>query len=262
MKLRAPLLLLAGLVFPGMAPAGPAEDALAQVSDLRRALAAQEDRIGRLETQLQNQGLLNLLNQVEALKIEVARLRGGQEEQAYKLDNADKRTRDLFADLDGRVKELASRPAAPSADAVRLQVSQSLVAAVPPPAPVDSEAEARAYEAAQSLVKGGKYKEAVAAMQGFLKQYPTGALAANALYWTGFSHVGLSDFKSAAVSYQRLLKDYPVSPKAPDALLSLARAQVQMNDADAARSTLDQLIAKHPQSKAAESGKKLLATLK
>jgi TolA-binding protein len=45
-------------------------------------------------------------------------------------------------------------------------------------------------------------------------------------------------------------------------MLSLARAQVQMNESDLARATLEQLIAKHPQSKAAENGKKLLATLK
>jgi tol-pal system protein YbgF len=266
MKLRRLLWVLAGLALVGrvgcgQAVAGPAEDALVQAVDLRKTLAAQEERIARLEAQLQNQGLLNLLNQVEALKAEVARLRGGQEEQTHKLDVADKRARDLFADLDGRVKELASRPVAPAADAVRLQVAPALVAS-PPPAPVDSEAEARAYEAAQSLVKAGKYKEAVTAFQAFLKQYPVGPLAANAWYWTGFSYVGLSDFKGALASYQRLLKDFPASPKAPDAMLSMARAQVQMNEPEHARATLDQLIGKHPQSKAAESGKKLLSTLK
>ncbi len=262
MNVRPPALLLAaGLAVAGSVQAGPAEDALAQAAELRRSLVAQEERVSRLEAQLQNQGLLNLLNQVEALKAEIARLRGGQEEQAYRLEAADKRTRDLFADLDVRVKEIASRPPAPSPDAVRLQASQSLVTPAAP-APIDSEAEARAYEAGHSLVKAGKYKEAVAAFQAFLKQYPSGALAANALYWIGFSHVGLSDFKGALQSYQRLLKEYPSSPKAPDALLSLARAQVQMNEVEPARSNLEQLVAKYPQSKAAESGKKLLATLK
>jgi tol-pal system protein YbgF len=265
-RLSLPLLLvglvIAGQFASGRALAGPAEDALAQAADLRKALVAQEDRIARLESQLKNQGLLNLLNQVESLKAEVARLRGGQEEQAYKLELADKRTRDLFADLDGRVKELASRPLAPPPDAVRLQVAPALVSATPPAAPIDSESEARAYETAQSLVKVAKYKEAVAAFQAFLKQYPNGQLAANAWYWTGFAHAGMSDLKAALASFQRLLKDFPTSPKAPDAMLSMARAQIQMNEPDLARATLEQLIDKHPQSKAAESGKKLLTTLK
>jgi tol-pal system protein YbgF len=262
MKPRTGLLFAVCLGMPGLALAGPAEDALAQMAEMRKTAAAQDERIARLESRLQNQGLLNLLNQVEALKTELARLRGTQEELSYKQENADKRAKELFSDLDARVKELASRPVTVPTDAVRLQVSQSLVAPSPPPAPADSEAEARAYEAAQSLVKAGKYKEAVAAFGAFLKQYPGGSLAANALFWTGLSHMNLSDFKSASLSYQRLLKEFPASPKVPDAMLSLARAQVLMNDQDAARGTLDQLIAKHPQSKAAENGKKLLSTLK
>lgn len=255
-------LLLAGIAVSGSAIAGPGEDALSQVVELRKAMVAQEERILRLEAQLQNQGLLNLLNQVETLKSEVARLRGGQDEQAYRLESSDKRSRDLFADLDDRIKELANRQEAPPVDAVRLQVAQSLTAAAPPQAPVESESEAQVYETAHAMVKSARYKEAVTAMQTFLKQYPNSALAPNALYWTGFSYVGQSDFKNAASNYQRLLKDYPLSPKAPDAMLSLARTQVQMNDPDAARATLDQLNAKYPQSKAAENGKKLLSILK
>lgn len=252
-------MLLALLATPALA--GPAEDALAHSAELQKAVKAQEERIGRLESQLQNQGLLNLLNQVETLKADVARLRGTLEEQANLIATADKRTKDLFADLDDRVKVLAERPAAPAPEAIRLQVSQALVAA-PTASASDAESETQAYEAAHALVKSGRYKDAVAAMQAFLKQYPAGALAPNAIYWTGFSYVGMSDFKNAAVSYQRLLKDFPSSPKTPDAMLSLARARVQMNEPDAARASLEQLLEKFPYSRAAESGKKLLATLK
>lgn len=250
--------------------AGPAEDALAQATELRRMLISQDERLARLEKQLHSQGLLNLLNQVETLKAEVARLRGSQEELTYRLDNADRRARELFADFDGRIKELASRPAAAPADAIRLQVSQSLAPtpaptpAMPTPlaAPQDGEAEARAYTSAHALVRSGKYKDAVAAFQAFLKQYPEASLAANALYWTGVSYAALSDFASALTSYQRLLKDFPSDPKVPDTMLSLARAQVQLNQPEQARATLEQLIGAHPQSRAAEGGKRLLATLK
>lgn len=256
-SLLSPILLA---LLSATAWAGPQEDAQANAAELDKALKVQEGRIARLESQLQNQGLLNLLNQVETLKAEVARLRGTMEEQANQLAVNEKRTKDLFADLDDRVRTLAERPAAPAPEAIRLQVAQALVAA--PVSPPEGGSETQAYEAAHALVKSGRYKEAVAAMQAFLKQYPNGSLAPNAIYWTGFSHVGMSDFKSAAVSYQRLLKEFPNSPKAPDAMLSLARAWVQMSDAEAARASLESLIEKFPYSKAAENGKKLLATLK
>ena len=247
------------------AHAGPAEDALARTAELQKTLQAQQERMTRFESQLQSQGMIGLLNQVEALKAEVARLRGFQEEQAYQMDVAEKRVKDLFMDLDtrlGQVKELASRPMPTQEDAVRLQPAQTLasVPAAAPPA-ADADAESRAYGAAHGLVKGGKYKEAVQAMRAFLEQYPSGSLAPNAVYWMGFSQVNLGDFPGAAISYQKLIDDFPTSPKAPDAMLSLARARIQSNELAQARTTLEQLIAKYPTSKAAATGKKLLATL-
>lgn len=248
-------------------PSWAAENVPAQNVDLRKILEGQQEQLSRLEAQLQNQGVINLLNQVEALKTEVARLRGFQEEQAYQMDVAEKRVKDLFIDLDGRlsetreqVKELANRSAAP-ADAVHLQPAQSLTVLPTPVAPADGDAESRAYGAAHVLVKNGKYKEAVQAMQAFLDQYPGGSLAPNAVYWMGFSQVNLGDFPSAAASYQRLIDQYPSSPKAADAMLSLARAHIQANEVPLARTTLEQLIAKYPSSRAAAAGKKLLATL-
>jgi tol-pal system protein YbgF len=261
----AALLLL--LSVSGAGFAAPVADVAGNQAELNRIIQSQNDRIARLESQLQSQGLLSLLNQVEALKADVALLRGAQEEQAHRLDVADKRSKELFGDMDERIKEIASRPSAAPADAVRLQSSQSLLVPVTPlvssTSAFDAESETKAYEVAHALIKAGKYKEAIDAFNSFLTQFPSGGLAANALYWIGFSYAtGHSDFKSAAESYKRLLRDFPASPKAPDALLSLARAQIQLEDKEVARATLNQLLAKFPTSKAAENGKKLLATLK
>ena len=247
------------------AHAGTVEDALARTVELQKNMQAQQERMARLESQLQNQGVIGLLNQIEALKAEVARLRGFQEEQAYQMEVAEKRVKDLFMDLDTRlnqVKELASRQAPMQADSIRLQPAQTLanVPVAAPPA-ADPDAESRTYGAAHALVKSGKYKEAVQAMQAFLEQYPSGSLAPNAVYWMGFSQVNLGDFPAAAAAYQKLIDDYPSSSKAPDAMLSLARARIQSNELAQARTTLEQLIAKYPISKAAATGKKLLATL-
>jgi len=263
--IRYPLLLLSLLGQHVWA----ADDVTPKLGELQKSMQAQESRLGRLESQLQNQGLLNLLNQVEALKAEVARLRGSQEELAYQQGTADKRVKDLFADMDDRVKELESRPvAAAPAPAVRLQPAQALstpvaATASAPAAPQgDMENETRAYEAAHQLVKSGRYKDAVLAFQSFAKTYPNSSLVPNAHYWTGFSYVGMSDFESAAASYQFLITEFPNSPKTPDAMLSLARAQVQMKTNDEAIATLDKLIERFPYSRAADNGKKLLSTLK
>lgn len=262
MKPRLLAFLIFSVLASGAIHAGPLEDLATRVADLSQVVQSQNERITRLESQLKSQGLLGMLNQLEALKADVALLRGAQEEQAHRQEIADKRTRDLYVDLDERIKELASRPV-PTFDSIRLQPSKSLVAApLTPVDGVDAESEARVYEAAHGLIKAGRYTDAIVAFQSFVERYPSGKLAANGLYWIGIAQVtGQSDFNAAASSYRRLLKEYPTSPKVPDAMLSLARAQIQLEDKSAARETLDQLLAKHPFSKAAENGKKLLAIL-
>lgn len=242
------------------AQAGAAEDALALASDLQKARREQDERIAQLEAKLKNQGLLNLLNQIEAMKSEIARLRGANEELAQQLSVSDKRVKDLFADLDSRLKEMSNRPA-PMTEAIRLHPSPALIA---PPVPVtlENEAETRAYEDVLAHIKAGKYQEAISGFEGFIKQHPGATLAPNAQYWTGFAQFALSDFKSAAASYQQLLKDHPTSSKAPDAMFSLARAMVQLDDLAGARGMLEQLISQHPTSKSAENAQKLLSTLK
>lgn len=266
MNRMARIAWVAALIAVPSAHAGPLEDALAQTAELRASVKTQQERIARLEAQTQNKGVIGLLNEVEALKAEMARLRGFQEEQAYQMDVAEKRVKDLFIDLDTRVNQLrdmTNRATPAQGEAIRLQPAQSL-ANVPTPTapvvPVDPEEESRAYGAAHALVKGGKYQEAAQAMQEFLVKYPKGTLAPNAVYWRGFSQVNLGDFPGAATSYQKLIDDYPTSSKAPDAMLSLARARIQSNELALARVVLDQLIAKYPISKAAATGKKLLAT--
>ena len=263
MKPAALACLSVALIATQTGIAGPLEDAVTRVNELNHLVQSQNERLTQLEAKLQNQGLLGLLNQIETLKSEVSRLRGAQEEQTYRQEAADKRTKDLFFDLDERIKEIANRPvsAPPPVDSIRLQTSQSLVVS-PLMQKADSESETTAYEIAHGLIKSGKYREAVVAFQKFVSQYPSGPLAANALYWIGISQVtGLSNFKAAAESYTRLLEEYPNSPKVPDALLSLARAQIQMEEKELALVTLNRLLTNHATSKAAENGKKLLATM-
>jgi len=267
-----PLLLLLALSADAWAQPAPAPVAsgTAELASLQRELAQLRERLARIEAQQQSQGLINLFNQVEGLRADVATLRGSQQEMAHVQQNADQRQKELFADfderlreIDQRVKDLANRPATAPADNIRLQPSASLmVTQVPAPAAVDPEAEGRRYDAALALFRAGDYRGAVAAFQEFLRLNPSGALASNGHYWLGLSHFALGQFRDAAASQLRLLKDFPLSTKAPDAMVNLARAQIQMGDNDTARATLEQVIARYPVSRAADVARQVQATIK
>lgn len=265
--MKPPLLVTLGLLLAVSAAARAAEpprpanfDELAlRLAQTRQDMRALEDRLGRLEGLLNSQGLLGLLNQVNELKADLARLRGAQEEQGHVLQNLDGRQKQIYSELDMRLTDLANRaPAVAAPEGVHLQPAQTLAMV----AAADPEAETRGYEAALNHFKAGDYKAAQSAFQNFLGRHPNADLASNAQYWLGLSYAAMGDYQNAAHSYQLLLKAYPSSNKVPDTLVSLARAQLQLGEADAARGLLEEVVTRYPTIKAAENARKLLATLK
>jgi tol-pal system protein YbgF len=208
-----------------------------------------EDRIAALEAQMKSQGLMDLFTQVEAIRADIARLRGQIEVLNYEQEQAQKRQRDLYVDLDSRVRKLESAPA-PAA------VAPPAAAVAPPPAPTtgsasDAGAEPRGYDAALEQFKAGNYAAAINGFSSFIKANPKSPLAASAQYWIGNAQFAQRDFRGAIATQRQLIATYPDSQKVPDAMLNIATSQAELGEAVPSRRTLDELIAKHPQSEAA-----------
>jgi tol-pal system protein YbgF len=217
---------------------------------------ATEARLAKAEAAAQEgvdrNAMLDLANQIEGLRGEIARMRGQLEVIANQADTAEARQKQLYLDIDTRLRKLE-----------QAREQQAALPEKPPAAkPGDTEpspAEAKAYQAALDQFKLGNYSLAVAAMQGFLVTYPSSPLASNAQYWIGMAYSGQRDYKNAIAAQRKLLAAWPDSPKAPDAMLSIASAQETMGDRAAARKTLEELIAKYPGSSSATSAKQRLA---
>lgn len=230
---------------------------------LQQDIKSLEDRVGKLDAQLRSQGLLDLVQQVETLKAELAKVRGQTEVNSHAVETTEKRQRDLYVDLDNRMRKLERVGEMPAAT---VAPTTPAAGATPPAATTaatnDSAAENRAYDSAFNLFKIGNYQAAIAGFQNFLSSFPASPLAPNAQYWIGNSYSALRDFKSAIANQQKLLSLYPASPKVPDAMLNMASSQADLGDKTNARKTLEEIIAKHPASPAAEIAKKRLANLK
>jgi tol-pal system protein YbgF len=250
--------------------------------ELKQRQAA-EGRIAAMETQLKSQGLVDLLNQIERLNGEIGRLKGQLEVMTHDIEVTQKRQRDLYTDLDGRLRKLenvpaasVAAPAAPAATPATAttpaspQVASSpapVVANHPAPAtaapatPVDSAVELKSYESAYNQFKSGEYKEAADTFEKFLDTYPASKYAASAQYWIGYAHFSRKNYKAAITSQQKLIKMYPDNHKVPDAMYNIANSQIQLAEVDAAKQTLRTLIEKYPASDAASLAKKRLAVL-
>lgn len=243
------------LALPLGARAGMFDDdeARRQIRELRAETTQSLETLRqRLEALAKNQ--LDFANQIEVLRADVARLTGQVEVLTNSLEAAHKRQQDFYVDLDARLRKLESASAAPAA-------APQDGAAPAPQKPADPQAEMRDYEAALSLFRGGKYKEAQTAFEGFIAAYPKSTLQPNATYWLGSSLYQQRQFDKAADLYGKVAAGWPNDPKAPDALLARANAQVEAKDVKGAIQTLELLIQKYPTSSAAENGRTRLKTL-
>ena len=255
MKLRA--LILLSLCF-----AVPAQAGLFSDDEARKQVQEVEARVLKLEeiNKQQTQSMLDLQGQIDAQNGEIRKLRGQNEELSHGLQDAEKREKDFYVDLDTRLRHFESAdvkaPAAVSAEPV---VAEPVVIKVKPE---DLASENRAIETAYGLSNSGDYKNAVVAFEQFISKYPDSVHVPNAHYWLGNAQFALQDYKSALATYRELLKVAPLTPKAPDVLFNIAGCQQELKAVNNAQATLKQLIAKYPDSAAAAKAKKLLAVVK
>jgi tol-pal system protein YbgF len=237
------------------------DEAREQISQLKQRVEADqraiEQRIAKLEAAALEQragldrSLLDLSGQLDGLRADLARMRGDLEVLANQLETAARRQKDLYVDIDTRLRklELAQQQAAAAPPAPEK----------PPAEPVVSPAETKAYEAALNQFKLGNYLPSITAFQSFLTSFPTSPLAPSAQYWIGNAHYAMREYRSAIEAQQKVITSWPDHAKAPDAMLNIASSKDALGDKKGAQKTLEQLIEKYPASPAAASAKQRLS---
>jgi tol-pal system protein YbgF len=244
------LLILASL--PAHAQLFKDEELYKRASQLEAQRAADQKRTDQIESRVdaraeqQGKVLIDLTQQIESLKGEIAKLRGQIEVLANDIENAQKRQKDFYTDLDARVRKLEPPPAPTPGQ---------------PPKPPTPE-EQKAYEAGLNLVKTSNFRGAIDAFGGFLRTYPNSQLAPSAQYWIGNSQFALRDYKAAITAQQRVVEVWPEDAKAPDALLNISSAYTELKDVKSARATIEDLIKRYPQSDAAKTGAERIKRLR
>jgi tol-pal system protein YbgF len=214
-------------------------DLRAKVENLARDVNA------RIDAKSDKSAALDLVNQHEQTMQEIARLRGQIEVLANEVANSQKRQKDLFTDLDTRIRNLEPRQV--NIDGKEAQVDPS---------------EQKTYDAAMALFKAGDYKVAAAALGDFVRRFPDSGYASNAQYWLGNAYYAQRDYKNAIAAQETVASTYKDSAKAPDAMLNIASSYIELKDKKNAKKALQQLVAKYPDSSAAAAAKDRLAALK
>jgi tol-pal system protein YbgF len=207
-----------------------------------------DTRLARIERVMSNQSLLDLANQDEALRSDLRAMHNDVDQLTNSLESSRKQQRDLYADLDRRLKSLEGRgggsggaaSAAGSGDAGAANSAAGDAAAAP------ASDDKTAYQAAFALLKDSQYDRAIAAFQKFLAVYPDSSLADNAQYWLGEANYVNKSFTEAQVAFQRVVDKYPQSRKRPDALLKIGYCEYELKLWDLATATLTKVVTQFP----------------
>lgn len=232
------LLLLPALLVAGCATA-PGED------PVQRQLDALDARVGRIDRIMDNQSLVRMAQQVEALQGEVRTLRGRVDELQNENATLRREQRDLYADLDNRLRAAESAPGPLSAQA----------------GATAGDGEQARYDRAFASLKDRDYAAAALGFRELAAAYPDGQLADNTQYWLGETYYVTQEYDHAAAAFQRVLDGWPRSRKAPDAMLKLGYTQVEQGKAAEGRATLEQLVSRYPDSDAAGLARERLQRL-
>ncbi len=298
-------LLLAGALFATSLLATNAHAGLFDDDEARKQLKllaekvdaqnkVNDDRFGKLDESIKNLGIIQLLNQIELLNAEIARLRGQVEVLANQNEQLQKRQRDFYLDIDTRLRVLEGNTVPPTgapatsfgtptsvppaaaavasvgaATGVATTSVPTTTVAAPTSAAATAAAEAaqrekenKAYDVGTNAFRRGDFAAAIRAFNTFYADYPQSQLAPNALYWIGLCQFNLKDYGQARTTQENLLKKYPDSSKAPDAMLVVASVQAEMGDAGSARNSYEDIIAKYPSSDAAAKARTRLSGLR
>ncbi len=222
------------------------DEARRAILDLRAKVEALTVRVTELEQQLQTstQSRIQLLNESEQLRAELARLRGKVEETAQVATTGRSQQKDLYGDLDQRLRVL--EPTELELDGVRYRVSP---------------AEKERFEAIRDLIRKGDFKGAVSAANTYQQAFPVSSIAAYVLLDKGTALYADKNYKASIAARQDFLQKYPDHPARPQATLNLAASQAESGNPNTARNILQSLIKSYPNSPAAAEARDRLKAL-
>jgi tol-pal system protein YbgF len=266
------LLVAASVAMTGVSQAqifGGDDEARRAIIDLRQRVEAQRQsneaallrnkesqdaliqRVSEDNAQLRR-SLIELQNQIDLLRTEIARLTGASEQRSRELADIQRLQKDLAQGqqqlqqgVEDRIRQL--EPTKVTVDGREILVEP---------------AERRAFDAAMASFRNGDFAAAQSGFLGLISRYPKSGYMPSALFWLGNAQYALRDYKEAISNFRIMMSADGDHPRAPEAMLSIANCQIELKDPRAARKTLEDLVKRYPSSEAASAAKDRIARLR
>ena len=186
--------------------------------------AALQKRIERLERIIQGQGLVSLLSRVDQLQNDVQKLTGDNEALEHKIEEMQRRQRDLYIDLDERLQSQATAVQTPVVEEPSQTEPEAVESLVPtatmtePAAAETSEPEnAPETPAAETSNEAATSETATTGDASSAEAAPVAVENGEAAYQSALQTLRSGQYEQAAAALVEFPEQYPQSSYLPNA---------------------------------------------
>jgi tol-pal system protein YbgF len=252
------------------------EDARREVKVLRGEIDAHnrdlDARIQKLDESIKSIGIIQLLNQIEQLNAEIARLRGQIEVMSNQNDQLTKRQKDFYFDIDARLRKLegagdsnAPGNTNPSGQPTPVVSGPGLAGTMPSPSAVGTTVNGNVVPAI--VVPSGPLP-GTGALPTQPTQPPRTPAAPtytkeqeNAAYDVGSNLFRRNDFSGAIRAFEAFSRDFAGSSLVSNAQYWMGVSYFNLKDYARARATQTELLKRYPESAKAPDAMLSIATV-
>lgn len=223
-----------------------------------------DQRMQRLEQRINNMQSSNTSERVESLQTQVQMLRGELEQLSHQLVQLQAQQKDFYTDVDKHLAQQMGNIKLSQANQLQNPINNKLInkkeskiveknaensinnTNVSKSIGPNVAEEQQIYQTAYNFIKAKKYNDAVNALKGMLKKYPTGQFASNAHYWLGelYDLMGKNDL--ALAEYGTVVSNFPESPRVSDAQLKVGLIYATQSKWKEARLAFKKVIDHYP----------------
>jgi tol-pal system protein YbgF len=229
-------------------------------------------KLAQVESEGANRGVVQLLNRVEGLNTDLNRLRGQIEVLTNDINNAQKRQRDMYVDLDTRLRRIEQQSAAAKKDQAglpaleerirKLEQAAGSLTTIPAPVAPATAATAAAPPGGATTVSAPGVTTAAAVQASPSAGGPSAVDQAEIqrAYDNAYSTYRVSDYPGAIRGFDGFLKTYPKHQLAPNAQYWIGESHYHLHDYRAAIEAQRRLLGTYPDSAKAPDALLIIGT--
>ena len=215
-----------------------------------------------------------MLAQVQEMSDEIGTLRDRVEILEFELDKSSQRQKQLYDDLDQRLRKFERRdnsldstpslpqsgsgtqPASTVEDSPDATDGVESEAVELPVSDVNPQVVREVYDNAFRALRQGKYEDSIVEFQALIATYPNSELVDDALYWIAEANYVTQKYDLALPVFERVIREFPENQRAAEAMLKIGYIYYDQQNFEEAKIYLMEVIDRFPASRSAFSARR------